>query len=42
MYESLKRIYRNKRNKKTLENAVKRGWITKEQMNQIIAEIEEE
>lgn len=37
MYERLKRLYRNGEiNKSGLEKAVTKGWITKEQMDEII------
>lgn len=37
MYERLKRLYRNgKINENGLEKAVTKGWITKEQMDEII------
>lgn len=37
MYERLKRLYRNGEiNESGLEKAVKKGWITKEQMDEII------
>ena len=37
MYERLKRLYRNGSiDKNGLEKAVKKGWITEEQMNEII------
>lgn len=37
MFERLKRLYRNGEiNENGLENAVKKGWITKEQMDEII------
>lgn len=37
MYERLKRLYRNGEiNEKGLEKAVTKGWITKEQMDEII------
>ena len=37
MFERLKRLYRNgKINENGLEKAVTKGWITKEQMDEII------
>ncbi len=37
MYERLKRLYRNGEiTKSGLEKAVAKGWITEEQMNEII------
>ena len=37
MYERLKRLYRNGEiNESGLEKAVQKGWITKEQMDEII------
>lgn len=37
MYERLKRLYRNGEiNEYGLEKAVTKGWITKEQMDEII------
>ena len=38
MYERLKRLYQEGRlDKKGLENAVARGWITEEEMQEILA-----
>lgn len=38
MYERLKRLYQERRaSEAMLKNAVKRGWITDEQMQEIIA-----
>lgn len=36
MYNTLLRLYRNTGNKTLLENAVKKGWITEEEMEEII------
>lgn len=37
MFERLKRLYRNGEiNENGLEKAVQKGWITKEQMDEII------
>lgn len=42
MYERLKRLYREGRaSEAMLKNAVKRGWITDEEMQEIIASKEE-
>lgn len=38
MLESIKRIYGKTQNRKLVENAVKKGWITQEQANEITRE----
>lgn len=43
MYERLKRLYQEGRaSEAMLKNAVKRGWITDEQMQEIIASKKEQ
>lgn len=42
MYATLERLYKNNKNKKLLENAVKKAWITAEDMEKIIKENEKE
>lgn len=37
MYERLKRLYQGRASEAMLKNAVKRGWITDEQIQEIIA-----
>lgn len=39
MYMSLKRIYSNTKNETYLINAVKKGWITEAEKEQIIASV---
>ena len=42
MYETLKRLYdEGKLTEKGIRNAVKRGWITQEQAEEILAKPEE-
>ena len=41
MYYTLRRVYKKTKNKGYLDKAVKFGWITTEQENEIIAEIGE-
>lgn len=40
MYAALKRIYANTKNATYLTNAVKKGWITEAEKEQIIASAE--
>lgn len=40
MYAALKRIYENTQNTTYLVNAVKKGWITEEEKERIIASAE--
>lgn len=39
MYASLKRIYGNTRNETYLINAVRKGWITEAEKEQIISSV---
>lgn len=39
MYEALMRIYRNTKDETYLTNAVTKGWLTDEEKQQIIAEV---
>ena len=41
MFYTMRRIYKKTKDKTLLDKAVKRGWITTEQENEIIAEIGE-
>lgn len=36
MFESIKRIYAKTKNNEVVENAVKKGWLTQEQANEIV------
>ena len=38
MFETIKRLYAKTGNKAVVENAVKKGWITAEQYEEIVGE----
>ena len=38
MFETIKRLYAKTGNKTVVENALKKGWITKEQYTEITGE----
>ena len=39
MFETIKRLYVNTKNKTLVANAVKKGWITEEQYQEITGEV---
>ena len=39
MYETIKRLYANTKNKTLVANAVKKGWITTEKYKEITGEV---